>query len=81
MLAYKKFWPHHDDESDAPNLNRRSEQYVGRVFALHEPIVNGVGKIRVDDTIWRDYGEDLPLGHKVRVTEVDTSGMQVEDAQ
>lgn len=79
VLLYKKYWPHDQDETDAPSLNRRSEQYVGRVFALHEPIINGVGKIRVDDTIWRVYGKDLPLGHRVKVTAVDTSGMQVEE--
>jgi hypothetical protein len=39
-------------ESDQPKLNRRGEQYVGRTFTLEEPIVNGHGKIRVDDSTW-----------------------------
>lgn len=55
-------------ETIAPHkLNRRSEQYVGRVFDLSEPIVNGVGKIRVDDSTWRVSGDDCSLDTKVEV--------------
>lgn len=62
----------------APNLNRRAEQYVGRTFTLIDPIVNGVGKIHVDDSTWRVRGEDSPAGSKVRVTGVDGIIFQVE---
>ena len=34
-------------KSDLPNLNRRAQQYVGRVFTLSEDIQQGVGKIKV----------------------------------
>ena len=57
--------------SDKPSLNRRGEQYVGRVFDLYEAIENGQGKIKVDDSIWKVCGEDCGLGSKVRVTAVD----------
>jgi membrane protein implicated in regulation of membrane protease activity len=53
--------------SDQPLLNRRGSQYVGRIFNLHEPIVNGQGKIKVDDTIWKVYGEDCDIHSKVKV--------------
>src|SRR5688572_20436002 len=33
--------------SDQPNLNRRGEQYVGRVFTLDLPILNGTGRVQV----------------------------------
>lgn len=49
-------------------LNRRAEQYVGRTFSLSEPIVNGRGKIRVDDSSWQVMGPDLPVGTKVEIT-------------
>lgn len=65
-------------ETDNPNLNRRAQQYVGRVFTLEEPIVNGRGKVRVDDTTWRVEGEDLPIGTKVRVVNVDGVVLKVE---
>ncbi len=57
--------------SDQPKLNRRGEQYIGRTFTLSEPIENGYGKIRVDDTTWRIRGEPLERGAKVKVTGVD----------
>ncbi len=58
-------------ESDEPHLNRRGEQYLGRVFTLDEPIVNRQGKVRVDDSTWKVRGDDCPAGSRVRVTAVD----------
>ena len=58
-------------KSDQPLLNRRGEQYVGRHFTLSEPIVNGRGKIRVDDSTWKIRGADCEAGSTVTVTGVD----------
>ena len=58
-------------QSDRPLLNQRTAQYVGRVFTLEEPIVNGRGKIHVDDSTWRVEGEDCPKGTRVRVTDAE----------
>jgi membrane protein implicated in regulation of membrane protease activity len=58
-------------DSEEPTLNRRGEQYVGRVFTLDQPIINGEGKIRVDDTTWKIRGRDCNSGTRVRVTGVD----------
>ncbi len=66
--------------SDQPTLNRRGEQYVGRVFTLSEAIVNGAGKIHVDDTMWKVVGADLPEGTQVRVTGVESTILTVEPA-
>ncbi len=62
---------HLRQKTTAPNLNRRAEQYVGRTFTLIEPIVNGLGKINVDDSTWRVRGKDCPAGSQVKVTGVD----------
>ncbi len=56
-----------EPRQDNISLNRRSEQYIGRVFNLSEPIVNGMGKIRVDDSSWRVSGEDAPVNTQVEV--------------
>ncbi len=64
--------------TDQPALNRRGQQYVGRVFTLEEPIVNGVGKISVDDTVWKVGGEDLATGTRVKVTGADGVILLVE---
>lgn len=54
-------------DSDLPLLNRRGEQMVGRLATLTEPIVNGRGRVRIGDTLWRVSGPDLPVGAQVRV--------------
>ena len=64
--------------SDQPNLNRRGQQYVGRTFTLDEPIVNGLGKIHVDDSTWKIEGNDCPAGTKITVTGVDGVILKVE---
>lgn len=64
-------------KSEDALLNRRGEQYVGRVLVLEHPIENGVGRVRVDDTIWRVEGPDLPGSARVRVVGVDGASLQV----
>ena len=63
--------------SDDPTLNRRGEQYVGQVFHLTEAIVDGRGRMKVADTIWRVAGPDLPAGAKVRVVGVEGTVLRV----
>ncbi|MGA7981151.1 MAG: NfeD family protein [Chromatiaceae bacterium] len=71
VILGRRFLTRHPIKSDEPTLNRRGHQYVGRVFTLEQPVVNGVGKIRVDDTTWKICGADCAVGTKVRVTGVD----------
>lgn len=72
----RRFFP--SQESAVPNLNRRAEQYIGRTFRLIEPIENGVGKIKVDDSSWRVHGADTPIETPVKVTGVDGIVFNVE---
>jgi membrane protein implicated in regulation of membrane protease activity len=71
VIAWRKYREVHPPVSDQPLLNQRGLQYSGRVFTLERPIVNGVGKVLVDDSTWRVKGPDLPAGTKVLVTDVD----------
>ena len=66
--------------SDQPMLNRRGEQYVGRRLTLVEPIENGYGVVRVDDTRWRVTGPALAAGEIVRVTGLEGTTLRVEAA-
>ncbi len=59
-------------------LNERAQNLVGRETVLGEPIVDGRGRIRVDDTVWRIVGPDMPSGSRVRVTGADGSVLRVE---
>lgn len=70
VLARKLVYSH-PIESDRPLLNRRAAQYVGRVCVLAEPIVDGEGKIRIDDSTWRVRGADAPGGQRVRIVAAD----------
>jgi hypothetical protein len=73
-IAGWRMWQlRHPEETDHPTLNRRGEQYIGRVFELETPIVNGFGKVRVGDSLWRVRGDDAPAGVKVKV--VGTEGV------
>jgi len=67
--------------SDRPFLNRRAEALVGRSFVLDQPIVDGAGRLRVDDTLWQVQilgdGRDVPAGTRVRVTAADGATLTV----
>lgn len=67
--------------TDEPALNRRAESYRGRVFTLAEPIRNGDGWLKVEDTLWKARGPDLPAGAKVRVVGADGVVLKVEPAE
>lgn len=67
-------------ESDQPLLNRRADQLVGRTATLSEPIVNGWGRVRIDDTVWKVSGPDLPAGATVRVASVKNGDLTVVSA-
>jgi membrane protein implicated in regulation of membrane protease activity len=61
-------------------LNERAQNLVGRETVLGEPIVDGRGRIRVDDTVWRVTGPDMPSGSRVKVAGADGSVLRVEKA-
>jgi hypothetical protein len=75
-------WVYYDKrnptETDQPLLNRRGEQYVGRVITLKTPIEDGHGKVQIDDSIWKIQGEDCPAGSKVKLISVDNVVFKVE---
>ena len=71
VLAGRAYMKKRPIKTEDSGLNRRGEQYVGRLFTLPEPVVNGTGKLIIDDTMWKVSGEDMPAGGKVRVTGVD----------
>jgi inner membrane protein len=65
---------------DRPFLNRRADGYVGRVFTLDKPIVDGIGTIRIEDTVWRVSGPNLPAGSRVKVASADGAELAVVSA-
>ncbi|MFM1890992.1 MAG: hypothetical protein RLZ44_69 [Pseudomonadota bacterium] len=79
LAVLGRWWlTRHPIATDEPRLNRRGEQYIDRVFTLDDAVINGVGKLRVDDTTWKINGPDCGAGTQVRVTGVDGVVLQVE---
>jgi hypothetical protein len=59
----------------------RAYALMGREFFLDKAIARGFGSIRVDDSVWRVAGEDMPTGTRVRVVAIeDGSAIRVEKA-
>jgi len=81
VLAWRKYREVHPPVSDQPLLNQRGQQYKDRVFTLDHAIVNGDGKVEVDDSTWRVKGPDLPAGTRIRVVGVDGVIFVVESAE
>lgn len=64
--------------TDQPFLNRRAEAFIGRIFTLEKPIIDGAGTMAIGDTVWRITGTDIPAGSRVKVTAVDGTALKVE---
>ncbi|MBB4186033.1 NfeD family protein [Sinorhizobium terangae] len=66
--------------SDEPLLNKRGESLVGRTAVLEQPIAEGRGRVRLDDTTWSVEGPDLPIGTRVRIVASSGRHLTVERA-
>jgi len=66
------------EPKDNPHLNRRQLGYIGRSFTLAQPIVNGRGRLTIEDTVWEVEGADIPAGTRVKVTAVNDMTLVVE---
>jgi membrane protein implicated in regulation of membrane protease activity len=71
LLVGRRFYGSRASEGDRPFLNRRADVLVGQMFFLERAIQAGEGRIKVNDSVWRVRGPDLPAGAKVLVTGVE----------
>ena len=78
IIVWKFYGKKHPTASDHPLLNKRGVQYIGRVFSLYQPIKNGQGKIKVDDSIWKVHGEDCDINSRVKVVAIRGTVFEVE---
>lgn len=79
VLAGRRYFGR-DVETDQPLLNRRTDSLLGRTAVLAEPIAEGRGRIRLDDSWWPVEGTDLPAGTRVRIIAARDSTLTVEPA-
>jgi inner membrane protein len=73
VAAWHWYMRKHPVESQDPLLNQRLARYVGRTVVLVEPIVNGSGRARIDDSWWKVIGPDCPVGSAVKIIGTDNS--------
>jgi membrane protein implicated in regulation of membrane protease activity len=66
--------------TDDATLNRRGDSLVGRTGDLIEPIVNGRGRVKIDDSTGRAEATDAPLGTRMVVTGVQGAILKVDRA-
>lgn len=78
IIGWRQFIKHHPFNKVTSTLNRRMQQYMGRSFTLEDPIVNGIGRIKVGDTYWRVEGPNLSAGTDVIVVGVDGVTLKVK---
>jgi membrane protein implicated in regulation of membrane protease activity len=82
VTVWRKLRPNPHDSIEqragARGLNNRLAAYVGRDAVLEEAIVNGHGRVRIDDSYWNVAGSDMPAGTRVRVTSVEGMILQVQ---
>ena len=81
VIVARAYFRRNPLSTDLPVLNRRSSQYVGRVLTLTEPIVNGFGTVKVDDSSWRVQGPDCSGGTVVEVIAADGPVLTVRPKQ
>lgn len=65
-------------KTDQPFLNDRAGRYIGQELTLSQPIVRGVGRVKLEDTTWRVLGPDCPAGTLVRVCDSEAGSLVVE---
>jgi membrane protein implicated in regulation of membrane protease activity len=71
LMIGRRVYGSQEKASDRPFLNKRAEALLGREFILDHAIKGGEGRIRVNDSVWRVRGPDLPSGTKVTVVRIE----------
>jgi membrane protein implicated in regulation of membrane protease activity len=80
VIGWRTYLKKTKRDEPTSTLNRRGEQMIGRIATLSEPIQNGRGKAKFDDTMWRVEGPDLPAGARITVTGIDGAVLKVQAA-
>lgn len=80
LLVGQKLFPSRKKGDAAASINDPLGRFQGTVASLDEPIENGVGKIRLGDTVWRVTGPDTAIGSKVKVVGHKDGALIVEPA-
>ncbi|MEF2552751.1 NfeD family protein [Aurantimonas sp. A2-1-M11] len=79
-LLGRRWYGSKSEVGDADQLNRRTARLIGRQAVLTEAIVDGRGRVAIEDGWWTVTGPDLPVATHVRIVGADGSMLVVEAA-
>ncbi|MDQ4419730.1 NfeD family protein [Sphingobium sp. DEHP117] len=74
----RRWYAGHADETQDPLLNDRAARLIGRTVTVVEPIVNGEGRVRVDDGTWSAAGPDAVVGTRLTIVAVNGPRLTVD---
>ena len=77
---WRHFAARASDRADNQFLNRRTQELVGQLVTLDTAIVNGVGTVKIGDTVWRVEGPALEAGTQVKIETADGARLRVGPA-
>ncbi len=81
FIIFRRMFRRNSVPSLDPLLNKRFSRLIGHVITIDSPIVNGQGRIAVNDTSMLVTGPDLPAGAKVRITGVEGAVLVIEEVK
>jgi membrane protein implicated in regulation of membrane protease activity len=81
ILVWLRITRNRKQQTDRPLLNNRADRFIGVEAVLEHPIVEGHGRMALDDTVWRIAGPDMPAGRRVRITGSDGAVLRVEPVE
>ncbi|MGQ4274659.1 NfeD family protein [Terrihabitans sp. B22-R8] len=80
-LLGQRWYGQRSDSAGADLLNKRTDRLIGRTATLSEAIVNGRGRVSIEDGWWSVAGPDLPAGTQVEIVGAKASVLDVRAAE
>lgn len=78
VLVGSKLFPSNRKDDRASKINAPLSRLEGREAVLVDAIENGMGRIKLGDTVWRVKGTDAAAGTRIRVVGTDDNTLVVE---
>lgn len=78
-LTLWRLWHNRKANMELPSpLCAHGRKYIGQRFTLRTPIINGSGKLSIEQTLWHISGPDMDAGTRVVVRDLEGSRLKVE---
>jgi len=80
IVIWIVLWRRRPIDTDKPELNERGERMIGLQITLDEPMVNGEGRAKIGDTLWKVRGPDFVRGARLKVVGIEGTVLIVDKA-